>query len=97
MLSAQCNYKPTTTSDVTTKDASIDLDTTLGCDGGVLSWDGTDFSDNSSGISVVLNSTSTNYYVVATCTGQTDPTDRRLDLGLENSSGAFTSRVLADP
>ena len=63
VLSATCNYDNDGT--ISTKSTTLDLDTLLGCDSsGNLSWSDTDFSDNSTGIKLELDSTGRDLWVV---------------------------------
>ena len=90
VLSATCNYDNDGT--ISTKSTTFDLDTVLGCDSsGNLSWSDTDFSSESTGIGLELDSTGRDLWVVATCDDR-DPAEqdgKELEDGLDNCTGSL--------
>ena len=90
VLSATCNYDDDGT--ISTKSTTLDLDTLLGCDdSGNLSWSDTDFSDDSTGVGLELDSTGRDLWVVATCDDRDPPEKdgKALDDGLDNCDGSL--------
>ena len=97
VLSATCNYEAS--GSITTKSTTLDLDTVLGCDNnGNLTWQGTNFSDNSSNIGLELDSTGRDILVVATCDAGDPPEKdgKELDDGLNNKGGSLCDAGSAD-
>ena len=93
-LTGKCNYRPTS-GDVTTKDASLRLESYAECQGGTLQWGSGGFIDNLSGADIALSSDGKTYLLRGTCTSATGVTDTavddlQLDDRLGNSKGDFS-------
>ena len=87
-VSGTCNYDDNGTN--STKSASIDLDSYLGCTSGNLDWTGENFSSVATNIDIELDSTGRDYWIVADCptaAGGTHKDGKGLEEGLKNCSG----------